>query len=347
MVAARQSMGSRIQHATRTPHSMPSYLTDVFESIVRYVELGNTQFLSAAQAGSAQPYSKPILSHLGSRERFGVMVVPFFNNTDHMVFNEGVVGVPAVTLTNMPDDFIHSTDDDAHTADQTQLKRNAFIIAATAWYLATADDSDVPTLASDVYGRALARIADDTRAAYAHLDRASKDQKKTAYRSARSAIEAAFSREVQAIRSTEVFVGSNERMRPFIENLRKQLTSRLAQTRDRLDEYYVSTTGERSISDVALTAREIELDRKFPANNPDIIQYFARRGSVPAVPGLHNLMRYEVFNFVDGKRSIYDIFRAVEAEAISAGPFYYGTVNLEDVATLIDKSVEAGVLTVK
>ncbi len=58
-------------------------------------------------------------------------------------------------------------------------------------------------------------------------------------------------------------------------------------------------------------------------------------------------MRTEVFNFVDGRRSYYDIYKAVYAEAAAAGEWYYGTVALEDVVRLLDAGVEAGALTVK
>jgi hypothetical protein len=58
-------------------------------------------------------------------------------------------------------------------------------------------------------------------------------------------------------------------------------------------------------------------------------------------------MRTEVFNFVDGKRSYYDIYKAVSAEAMGAGSWYYGTVNLKDVVGLLDAAVAAKALVLK
>lgn len=58
-------------------------------------------------------------------------------------------------------------------------------------------------------------------------------------------------------------------------------------------------------------------------------------------------MRDEVYYFVDGKRSYYDIYKAVRAEALAAGSWYYGEVRLEDVAGLLDAAVEKGALVVK
>ena len=75
-------------------------------------------------------FSKPIFSHLGTREPFRAKAVPYFDSTDHLVFNDSWVGVPGTTLTNWPDENIHSSGDDLWQIDPTQLKRNAFIVAA-------------------------------------------------------------------------------------------------------------------------------------------------------------------------------------------------------------------------
>jgi len=58
-------------------------------------------------------------------------------------------------------------------------------------------------------------------------------------------------------------------------------------------------------------------------------------------------MARECYGFVDGKRSFLDIYRAVHAEALSAGEFYYGTVTPDSVKGLLDEAVEKGVLKLK
>jgi hypothetical protein len=58
-------------------------------------------------------------------------------------------------------------------------------------------------------------------------------------------------------------------------------------------------------------------------------------------------MRDEVFNFVDGQRNYYDIYKADYAEAAAAGSWYYGAVTLQDVVGLLDAAVEARALALK
>ena len=181
MVGAKQSAGSRVQFVTRPPASRPSFLGDVVQSIVESLVEGNTAYLAAVQArqirpggdpasggGAAteeQPFSRPIFSRLGTRERYDARVVPFHNNTDHQVFNMAPIGIPAVTFTNWPDDYIHSSDDDLWQIDPTQLKRNAVAVAASAWFVATAGSRELPALAGQMVGRGLERIGHDTRRA--------------------------------------------------------------------------------------------------------------------------------------------------------------------------------------
>ncbi|HEY4612461.1 MAG TPA: M28 family peptidase [Bacteroidota bacterium] len=344
MVGAKQSLGSRIQHITRTPHSRASFLSDVVENIANYVILGNTHFLNTAQTGYAQPYTKPIFSHLGTRERFGAMVVPYFNSTDHLVFNEGIVGIPGVTLTNMPDDFIHSTDDDAFQIDQTQLKRNAFIAGSAAWYLANAGEQDVPVIAYEIYHNAMKRIHLDALAASNHVLNNKSENSDAAYKEARNLVEQAYAREARALESSRAFAvkGGGK----TIDNLKKMLSAKQEDSIDELDDYYKSVTG-KSAPKIALTDKERALSKKIPQNIESVADYFAKRGTVGPVPGLHGDMRYEIFNFVNGKNSYLDIFKAVQAEALSAGDFYYGKVSLDAVEQLLDKATQAGCITVK
>jgi len=106
------------------------------------------------------------------------------------------------------------------------------------------------------------------------------------------------------------------------------LQRHVAVQRTTLKRFFHNITGEKARAQAAKT-------------------YFSKRGSVPRQSGLHGIMRAEVFNFVDGTRSYYDIYKAVRAEALSAGAWYYGTVSLENVTALLDAAVEAGALILK
>jgi len=95
----------------------------------------------------------------------------------------------------------------------------------------------------------------------------------------------------------------------------------------------------------APTVAEQEANSRVPSFVDDVAGYLDKRSKIKRPPALHPLMAYEVLNFVDGARSVGDIFRAVAAEADTAGTWYYGAVTLEDVTSYIDSAADAGAVT--
>ena len=96
-----------------------------------------------------------------------------------------------------------------------------------------------------------------------------------------------------------------------------------------------------------MSEKERQLSKKIPQNIESVDDYFEKRGAVGNITGLHNEMRYEALNFVNGKNSYLDIFKAVQAEAVSAGEFYYGKVSMDAIEQLLDKALQSGCVTLK
>lgn len=347
MVGARQSMGSRVQHIIRTPASLPSYLSDLIESIADSVILGNSGFLSAEEAGTPQPFSKPLLSFRGSRERYAAMVVPHSGGSDQEVFCDARVRVPGVALINNPDAYIHSSDDDLQNIDATQLKRNAFIVAAAAVFLASAGDEDVPMITGEVFSRAVKRLGSDLRTAIGHVRENGGGDTARSYAEARNLVDQAAVRERQAVESALVFALPGGPNAAFVKARAARISAIGAELGRELDAFYLGMTGSKRLPAPALTPEEKDMARRVPMNAGTLDEYFGRRGWAVGFPGLHPIMAKECYCFVDGTRSYLDIFRAVEAEALSAGAFYYGRVTPAAVRALLDAAVAKGVLTLR
>lgn len=161
-------------------------------------------------------------------------------------------------------------------------------------------------------------------------------------------IEQGIIREVRALESARVFAGTNQKGLRTIEELKTQMRSKSDGLMSDLQSYYRQLHGSNPPPQT-LTAEEQSAHRKIPANTPVLDDYFTNRSKVASSRRgmLHGLMRDEVYNFVDGKRSYYDIYRAVYAESQAAGSWSYGTVSLKDVVSLLDAAVEAKALTLK
>ena len=338
MTGAKQSMGSRVQNLIFAPHSRTSYLDALFESVGNYVIQSNNSYITAGRGGGyPRPFSQPIIATRGTREAFNARFVPFFASSDHMVFVEGAIGVPAVGLVNWDDYYIHSSDDDLHQIDQTQLQRNNFIIAAMALFLAYAEADDIPVLATETYAQGGRRLANDMQAALQILNQDDN------WKDAHLMIEQGSLRERRALNSMRVIAANNGPAEKTIDTFLSLVDGREKQLVAELSAFYQNKYGKTPT--LAMTAEETAASKKVPANTASLDEYFAKRRN--AQTGLHSHMSMATMSFVDGKRSYYDIYKAVKAENQAAGKFYYGTVTFADVVKVLDGNVAAGALTLK
>jgi len=342
MVGALQSADSREQHVTRTPFSRASFLSDVVESIVTAMVEGNTSFLSAAAPSRGfSLYTKPVLSRLGSRERYGARVVPYFDSTDHHAFNEGFIGVAGVTFTNWPDEYIHSSDDDLWQIDRTQLQRNALAVSAATLYLAGAGEEQVREMAGYMAAAGRQRVWRDLQAGLDLVRQAAKSggamSAASAYWDADNLVRQAVAREARALASLAAFEGSPATW----ERARKALLAEEPAYRAQLAELYELSTAAKPPRRPEPSEAEKRCSARVPQNSATVGQYLDRRNQMKPVPGIHSLMRFEVLNFVDGKNTCLDIYKAVRAEAQAAGAWYYGQVTLDDVVRVLENAAEA------
>jgi hypothetical protein len=346
MVGANQAIGSRVQHLIFAPYSRTSYLDAIFESIGTYVILTNNAFLSASrQGGLPRPHTRPIYSTRGTRQGYNARFIPWFGSSDHMTFLEGAVGVPAVAMINWDDDYIHSSDDDLDKIDQTQLRRNAFINGSIAYVLAFAESKDVPVIAGETFSQGLKRLANDFEVSI-RLLKDYKDSTDDKWKESTIIIEQGVAREVRALNSARVFAGSDKNAIRAINDLADLMKKKEERLTGDLRAFYKSLRGADPKSP-KLIPTELAASKKIPVNAGPLAKYFDNRGKVQVQTSLHGLMRDETFNFVDGKRSYYDIYKAVYAEAAAAGSWYYWTVSLDDVVAVLDAAVKAEALTLK
>jgi hypothetical protein len=372
MVGAKQSVGSRIQFMARTPWSRPSYLSDVEQSVLEAVVRGNNAYLAAWQAGSIPPgvaFSRPIFSRLGTREPFHAQAVPYFDSTDHMVFNDPWVGVPGTTLTNWPDENIHSSGDDLWQIDATQLKRNAFVVAATAWWLANATEQDVPFLASFVAARGVERLGRDLATAQNWIESGTgtPDERRAA---AANLLDVALATEIASVESARaigpvagggpaavgdgiaalksVAAALKARLGPAAAAPSDAALDRLAQ---RTPRYAVSTLGdwmalEHRVSEKRAADRRAREERREKAESQG--KAGKKSSGTPAgdedTPSLSPLMGTEAMSWIDGKTNAAEIARRVCAEALSAGHWYYGDATPALVEKFLEKQAKDGLI---
>ncbi|MBV9926762.1 MAG: M28 family peptidase [Acidobacteria bacterium] len=347
MTGANLAMGSRVQHLIFAPHSRTSYLDAIFESVGTFLVNTNNGFLAASrQGGLPRPFTRPLYSTRGTRQGYNARFVPHFGSSDHLVFLEGAVGIPAVALINWDDPYIHSSDDDLYQIDQTQLRRNNFLIGSLAYFLSKADEHDIPLLIAETYAQGARRLANDQRVAMEILA-AENHKGDGGWKQASIIVEQGVLRELRALDSIRVFEPGDYQGHQ-VEDMKRVFAANFGAMSE-LKRFYIALYDGNPPQPAPLTDAERAASKKIPANVASLDTYLTNRGKVGASASgqLHGLMRTEVFNFVDGSRSYYDIYKAVYAESAAAGSWYYGTVTLEDVVRLLDAGVAAGALRLK
>lgn len=342
MVGANQAQDlMRVQNVTRLPFSRWHWLNDVVETVVEFVVKSNSIQLSELSQVDAKPYPKPILSRLGSRHRYNAAMVPFHTSTDHMTFIEAPIGKPAVTFTNWPDNYIHTSDDDLWNIDRTQLQRNAFAVAAIGFTVANADEKSLPVIANELYGRATIRLSEDFKVASTLLATANETNRVERYKQALNQMQEATKREEMAI---DALTQITKAARPLMSELRDGLKRTADGLTLNLRSRYVTLFNESSPGQLPLSAKETEMLSVVPQLIAGPKDFLTKRNQIKGVPNLNSLMAFEILNFVDGKRTSLEIYNAVSAEARRAGETYYGTVTPEMVGAYLQNLEATGLI---
>jgi hypothetical protein len=345
MVAARQSWGGRVQYASRSPWSLPSALDDVMESVLTMVRDGNTELLTTRGTKVPVPFSREILSTKGSREPFHARMIPYFAHSDHHAFTPARIGVPATALINWPDEYIHSTGDDLENVDATQLQRNAVVVAAVSLFFASSGEDEDAALAGYVGARARARLADDVATAVAHVVGAAPADRDRAYRAARTLVHQSHLKELGALASIRR-PPAKGRAAEVVAQASSRLEGSEGDDLNAVEKAYMGVTGKNP-ANVELTKDEKAMAAQVFAPAGEAQAAVDALDKVKRVDGLHATMQFEAFNFADGKRSAFEVYEAVAAEALSAGEWYYGRVTPADVLEALNRGTKAGAFTLK
>jgi hypothetical protein len=337
MVGVNQTVGglSRVQQVTRTPWSRPTFLNDVVESIVMSLYYGNNSYIAARQAQSTppgSPYSRPIYSRNGSRDRYSVEITPFFNNTDAMPFNDAWTAAQhgGITFTNWPDEYIHSSADDMWQMDPTTFKRNAVAVTAIAWFMANAGAKEADSLTRFVNSSGLVRVNRDSSELTAAVLQGRAFEGDWAV-----VIEESVSREVRVIDSINTISDDPETRNATRATVEELL--RLTHLKPDVSQ------GQHHTASSNFEA----LLKTIPIRTASAIDYRKKEHDLKRPKGLHLLMAFEALNFIDGKRTIWDIYAACRAESLAGGEWYYGTVTPEAIKEYLDNAAKLGLITMQ
>ncbi|MFQ5739428.1 MAG: DUF4910 domain-containing protein [Acidobacteriota bacterium] len=312
---------------TWTPESISSALTDVVAEMVRYVD----------RVDSSRPG--------GGRSNFNYRLTPFSGGSDHVVFNDGAIGVPAMMLGHWPDYTHHTTEDTPDKVDPVELERSELIAASTFWYLATLTEQQSLELVNLVAAKAQARLADDTHRAAARLVSVPSEQLEASYHDAKAIVDFALNRELRALESVLHFAAFDETSQ-LVEIWRQSLEGETELQRRTLNAifYYRANRfpipkilgGEERIASRWVPAR---LTRGPLSDRLPELRLPETDRAWYASPEARSLDTYLLVNLIDGKRSILDIRNDLSAATLP--------VSLQAVDHLVRDLAKVGLVELK
>jgi len=348
-----------------TPDARPSYLNDLIANLL--------QFVDQAEIRTSQ----------GVNAQFNYRMCPLATITsgsDHTVFL--AAAIPTMQFNYWPDNFYHSSEDRIIHVDPTELKRVGVTAAAAFYYLANAGVPEARNLAWEAAANGEKWIAEVARQSVRLLGT---DPKKIheQHKAAQTKVIGAFNRARGAVESVRTLAKS-----PEVEATVAMLAASLQANRDtaakRLEAVYRDKCSGLGVKPAAIapTDKEREYAQLVPRRKYKVYSEEAQKqsqaarqaqpqtpppagvkppaGGTPAAgapPGrMAGFTSTSVNYFIDGSRSILDIYNAVRAEcgnlqvgsteskfAYVLGPDYLD-VDLEAVANLIRNLEKNGVV---
>jgi aminopeptidase YwaD len=302
-------------HVTRGPMSLPSFVHDVAWVFAEFV---NEESYKFAATGKAE---YPFVAPEGGKEPLRAEYSAYTMGSDHDVYQDSSLGIPAIYMNDWPDRYIHTNFDTAANIDTTKLKRAAFIGAASGYFLAENVTDAREAVARAVFtGRALREAQSRVRAM--NLD----------------------TRGGESCPFLSKSFDYEQRIEKAVEALPTKLPGYIPQRYEGFTCDEVSKKLQQKPSNESKWQRKAEPKGPLAVFGYDYFADHANRAGV-ATPKLFSYeglwgageeYAYEVLNFADGRRNAQEIRDAVSAE--------YGPVPLELVVEYLKALEKIGIV---
>jgi aminopeptidase YwaD len=312
-----------------SPWSVPSFFNDIVQEFAELTVALNND----AHGDTYGRFNLKITSPKGSQMPFLYRPMGYDTGSDHELLSNGIVRVPTAYFECWPDDFFHTSMDTPDKSDSTQLKRVAFIAAASLLSASSAGEAQTAPFLSLAAGKGGKRIAEAMAQAYRIIETAGPGTLAGAHQSALFIAQGAHLHEIENLKTIAAYTGesaSREGIQTQVRNLEKYGVVAL----ESLNNWYRWKARGMGIPASAPSLGEEK--KKYGAMIPERkARGLIEQMDAPLKAGLprsHPIFQFshastELENLIDGKRSIFDIASLVAAECggpdIAAVAEYY------------------------
>ncbi|MBM3311627.1 MAG: M28 family peptidase, partial [Candidatus Aminicenantes bacterium] len=355
MVSEALRKNNAIFTMSECPGHLPSYFDGLAERILNFVwRTNDIVYLGDSPRGllRGQLFPQPMWEKNGSKDAFRFFIHKATGGSDHVCFVNPAVAVPAVEFFTWPDQWYHTDGDLPDKADPTEMKRVAFIGAATGWASAALADDWVAALADAASQFGYRRTAErDLGRAMGHLDAATAPTLEASAARSLNIVRFAVKREIGALRSIDEISSGSPAARAAVadrvrqwelygEGLKAQVLGYAA--------LRAKALGVKPPAGPKPEALRIQYAKVFPAISPaargkefnlgrfaPYQQYLKDHPDALKATGLNPAQASAVLNFTNGRRSLSDIRDDASAELDADLP-------LQAVASYLELLAAAG-----
>ena len=298
MVGENLEMLHSKMYIVRTPRSVPSCLNEIIANMASMVD------------------KTDIRTKNGSRSQFNYRVVGYRGGSDHMMFLDRKI--PSVMITHS-DYTHHTTYDTPDKVDPVELERSELIAVSTMWYLANLNREQGLDLMELLKENAYQRFGEMARVTRSYINASTIKTLPTRWGEAESMLNHTFMDEIEIAKSVLHFNGDQE-----IVNLVDQIQGHYAKRFEHIFAFIRSNVEQKGYSSAYPEPLNDQPDERIPTRlTRGPLDFRLPESKLP--PGqsswyntknfpLDEDQRFELVNFIDGSRKMWEIRNLYIAE---------------------------------
>jgi aminopeptidase YwaD len=315
-------------YVTLPPHSLPTFFTDITLNLVNDL---NEMMTKASYGG---PLEDLLFQPEGSRNMFRAILVPFGGASDHVTATPWPLKIPALQFFDWDYPPRHSQINFLEYIDPTNLRRVAYLGSIISYAFASSGEKNVPRLLNEARYQATQRLGKEMLKAKLLIEESPKETIHQHYLRGKNLILWGVSRESGILGSIDSLIKNNPELKSLGNENLGILMEESRSLQDQLKASYhrkCRSLGIEPQANIASTLSQ-EFHKTIPVFNPEMKAFpgcFRNNAYFIETLGEDFLSRYsglepafrsgsrgllESFNFIDGARSLADIYEAVQSE---------------------------------
>ncbi|UCG28489.1 MAG: DUF4910 domain-containing protein, partial [Bacteroidales bacterium] len=304
---------------TRTPYSLPSVFNDVVANMVEMVDRMNVR------------------TPRGSSSRFNYRITPYSGGSDHAVFNDRKI--PSTMIVHS--DYTHHTSEDTpDKVDPVEIERAEIIALGSILYLSELTEDQAVDLMYLSGSNAARRLGVSGRKAFNLIRNANENELYDVWSEAYNTVKHSLQWEKECLSSVLNYTHGeilNKNISYFHSQLEEQYDFAIRSLTTAIRERGLTEVPARDLTGKSDSRVPVRLTRgPIGSGIPEEklteaeAEWYSTAGRV-----LNGNVRYEIVNFIDGRRTVSEIRNAVSAEFVP--------IPLPLVARYIEDLVKSGI----